>query len=91
MTGVQTCALPIYDLALPAGLVPRNQDGEVCSISLMPLAQAVAHAAAGDMTVDAALVTLDFALRHRLLPTVQHQHLQALSEVLWMGRASLAC
>lgn len=87
--GFQLEDVSVYDLALPAGLTPCNQDGEVSSITLMPLAQALAHAAAGDMTVDAALVTLDFALRHRLLPTVQHQHLQALSEPLWIGRASL--
>ena len=89
--GLQLEEVSVYDLALPAGLTPHNQDGEVHSFTLMPLAQALAHAAAGHMTVDAALVTLDFALRHRLLPTLQHQHLQALSEVLWIGRASLAC
>ena len=88
--GLQLEEVSVYDLALPAGLTPRNQDGEVHSISLMPLAQALTHAAAGDMTVDAALVTLDFALRHRLLPTPQHQHLQALTDPLWVGRASLA-
>jgi hypothetical protein len=30
--------------------------------------QALQHAASGDMTVDASLATLDFALRHGLLP-----------------------
>ena len=88
--GLQLEEVSVYDLALPAGLTPHNQDGEVHSFTLMPLAQALAHAAAGDMTVDAALATLDFALRHRVLATPQHQHLQALSEVLWIGRASLA-
>ena len=32
-----------------------------------PIDAALAIAAAGEMTVDAELVTLDFALRHRLL------------------------
>ena len=88
--GLQLEEVSVYDLALPVGLTPHNQDGEVHSFTLLPLAQALAHAAAGHMTVDAALVTLDFALRHRLLPTPQHQHLQALSDGLWLGRASLA-
>lgn len=60
-----------YDLALPAGWLPQNQDGEVAEFTLMPMAEALALAC-GDstdssMTVDAALVTLDFALRHGLL------------------------
>jgi len=87
--GLQREQISVYDLALPPDLLPINQDGEVHSFTLMPVEQALAHAAAGDMTVDAALVTLDFALRHRLLPTPRHQHLQALAETLWLGRASL--
>ena len=87
--GLQLEDISVYDLALPAGLVPANQDGEVHSFTLMPLAQALVHAAAGDMTVDASLATLDFALRHRLLGANVHQHLRALSEGLWCGPASL--
>ncbi len=56
-----------YDLALPEGTVPQNQDGEVAGFSLLPVADALALAAGARMTVDAALVTLDFALRHHLL------------------------
>ena len=88
--GFQLEQLSVFDLALPPDLVPENQDGEVHSLRLMTVDQALAHAAAGDMTVDAALVTLDFALRHRLLSTPRHQHLQVMSEPLWIGRASLA-
>ena len=87
--GFQREELSVFDLALPPDLLPRNQDGEVHSHSLMTIDQALAHAASGDMTVDAALVTLDFALRRRLLPPKQHQHLQALAEGLWTGRSSL--
>lgn len=63
--------LHAFDLELPAGRVPRNQDGEVAGFALMPVAEALALAR-GDqpgaaMTVDAALVTLDFGLRHGLL------------------------
>ena len=88
--GFQLEQVSVFDLALPPDLVPENQDGEVHSLTLMTIEQALGHAAAGDMTVDAALVTLDFALRHRLLSTHRHQHLQVMSESLWTGRASLS-
>jgi 8-oxo-dGTP pyrophosphatase MutT (NUDIX family) len=65
--GLQREWIHVYDLALPQGLTPRNQDGEVAELSLHPLSQALALAASDEMTVDASLVTLDFALRHRLL------------------------
>jgi 8-oxo-dGTP pyrophosphatase MutT (NUDIX family) len=58
----------VFDLALPAHVVPQNQDGEVSDITRLSAAQAAACAAAGEMTTDAALVTLDFLLRHQLLP-----------------------
>jgi len=56
-----------YDLELPPPLVPANQDGEVHGFQCLPVDQALAIAAGPTMTVDAALVTLDFALRHGLL------------------------
>jgi 8-oxo-dGTP pyrophosphatase MutT (NUDIX family) len=58
----------VYDLALPPGRVPQNQDGEVAEHQLLPIADALQRAADGEMTTDAALATLDFALRHQLLP-----------------------
>ena len=65
--GFQHEWLHAYDLELPAGLVPANQDGEVAAFTLLPVADALALAAGPSMTVDAALVTLDFALRHGLI------------------------
>jgi 8-oxo-dGTP pyrophosphatase MutT (NUDIX family) len=56
-----------FDLELPAGLQPQNQDGEVAGFTLMPVAEAMALAAGTAMTVDSALVTLDFGLRHGLI------------------------
>lgn len=73
--GLQWEQLFVFDLALPAGLLPRNQDGEVASLRLLPVDEALALAAGGAMTVDAALVTLDFALRHRLLAAADHARL----------------
>lgn len=73
--GLQNELLSGYDLPLPEGVEPRNQDGEVAAFMRLPLAEALAIAASDRMTVDAALVTLDFALRHRLLPAADHARL----------------
>lgn len=64
--GLQREHLHAFDLELPPGLTPQNQDGEVQGFSCLPVQQALALAASDAMTVDASLVTLDFALRHRL-------------------------
>jgi len=66
--GFQQEWLHSYDLELPPGLEPRNQDGEVATFTLMAaqeVVRLVRHT--GEMTVDAALVTIDFLLRHGLL------------------------
>lgn len=81
--GLQHERLHVFDLELPEPWTPSNQDGEVESFRLLPVAQALALAAQGEMTVDAALVTLDFALRHRLLPAHSHQELSRRSRGLW--------
>ncbi len=65
--GLQHEWLYSFDLELPAGVVPRNQDGEVAGFTLMPLDEAAALAAGREMTVDAAVVTIDFLQRHRRL------------------------
>jgi 8-oxo-dGTP pyrophosphatase MutT (NUDIX family) len=87
--GFQLEEVSVFDLALPPGLQPVNQDGEVHSVALLPVAEALARAAAGEMTVDAALVTLDFALRHRLLPDPAHGLLTAATAPLWLGNTRL--
>jgi 8-oxo-dGTP pyrophosphatase MutT (NUDIX family) len=65
--GFQHEWLHCFDLELPAGREPCNQDGEVAGFTLMPVAQAMALASGSAMTVDSALVTIDFLLRHDLL------------------------
>jgi len=75
--GLQFEWLYAYDLRLPEGLVPQNQDGEVAGFRCLPLDAALALAAGEQMTVDAALVTLDFALRHALLPADAARTLEA--------------
>ena len=74
--GLQHERLHVFDLALPPALEPRNQDGEVAGFACLPLAEALALAAGDTMTVDAALVTLDFALRRGLLPPALQRRLE---------------
>jgi 8-oxo-dGTP pyrophosphatase MutT (NUDIX family) len=88
--GFQREHLSVYDLALPDGLVPCNQDGELHSIERLGLDEALALAATEAMTVDAGLVTLDFALRHRLLAPEDHAGLEAAIAPLRRGPALLA-
>ena len=86
--GLQREWIHVYDLALPAGLTPCNQDGEVAELSLHPLPQALALAAGDEMTVDASLVTLDFALRHRLLDDAAAEAMAAAAAALFAGQAA---
>ncbi|WP_434033618.1 NUDIX hydrolase [Cupriavidus sp. a3] len=65
--GVQWEQVYIYDLMLPPGFVPSNQDGEVSEHKRVGLAALLDIMSSGAMTVDATLVTLD-ALRRRGWP-----------------------
>lgn len=75
--GLQHEWLHVFDLALPPAWQPHNQDGEVAGFDCLPLEQALALAAGGAMTVDAALATLDFALRREWLPAGRRPALRA--------------
>lgn len=70
--------LHAFDLCLPAGVTPVNQDGEVAEMRRLPVQEAIELAAGDSMTVDAALVTLGFALRHGLLAGGERDRLAAL-------------
>ena len=82
--GLQLEDLHSFDVRLPEGTTPHNQDGEVAGFECMPTPQALACAASGQMTVDAALVTLDFALRHHLLQGEQASLLALASAHLFL-------
>ena len=74
--GLQQEWLYSYDVELPPGLLPRNQDGEVADFALMPVHEVRQIVEQGEpMTTDAALVTIDFLLRHGFVeePTVAHR------------------
>ena len=87
--GLQVEWLHSHDLRLEPGEVPVNQDGEVAEFMCLPVAEALARAASDEMTVDAALVTLDFALRHRLLddPALPERLLSLLQAHQWPADA----
>jgi len=82
--GLQFEWIHAFDLPLQPDEVPVNQDGEVHAFTLHPLPEALAIAAGTTMTADAALVTLDFVLRHRLLPADVHDDLAARAVGLWV-------
>lgn len=83
--GLQHEHLHVFDLKLPAFVQPFNRDGEVAEVWLATIDEAIDHAAHDDMTVDAALVTLDFALRHRLLAAHEHEALARRAAHLWLS------
>ncbi|MBQ0961828.1 DUF4743 domain-containing protein [Ideonella sp. 4Y11] len=76
--GLQREWLFVFDLPLPPGRVPQNQDGEVAGFRCLPVDQALAEVRAGALTTDAGLATLDFAARHGLLDLATVQALAAL-------------
>jgi 8-oxo-dGTP pyrophosphatase MutT (NUDIX family) len=82
--GLQFEWLYTYDLQLSGLERPVNQDGEVHAFTLHPAAAALAMAAGEGMTVDAALVTLDFALRHQLLGADEQADLSRRAAALWV-------
>jgi 8-oxo-dGTP pyrophosphatase MutT (NUDIX family) len=86
--GLQREWISVYDLALPAQVMPCNQDGEVAALALHELPHALALAATDEMTVDAALVTLDFALRHHLFDASTHAALSRAAADLFDGDAA---
>ncbi len=68
--GRQHERLHVFDLEFPQGLVPRNVDGEVAEHRLMTIGEALERTAVGELTTDASLATLDFAVRHRLIEPI---------------------
>jgi 8-oxo-dGTP pyrophosphatase MutT (NUDIX family) len=64
--GLHHESLIVFDLELPADLVPRNHDGEVTEFMLLGVAELAARLAAGEFTVDAGTVAIDWLARHAL-------------------------
>lgn len=66
--GCQWEWLYVFDLPLSAQVQPQNQDGEVAEFFTVGADEALDLALSGEMTEDAALVSVDFALRHHWVP-----------------------
>ena len=58
--------LHVHDLALPPGFAPHNADGEVGEFLALDPQALLERIVAGEMTVEAGLVAVDFVLRHAL-------------------------
>lgn len=65
--GCQCERLYVHDLELPPDWEPVNRDGEVAEFRLCPLPEVMELIAAGELTVDASLVALDFLFRRGAL------------------------
>ena len=61
--GYQSEIVQVFDAVLPAGIAPRNQDGEVQRFATLTPAATVAAIERGEFTLEAALVLLDALLR----------------------------
>jgi 8-oxo-dGTP pyrophosphatase MutT (NUDIX family) len=53
----------VFDTHLPAGVVPRNEDGEVAVIEARDVDEVLAAIDRGEFTLESALVTVDALLR----------------------------
>jgi 8-oxo-dGTP pyrophosphatase MutT (NUDIX family) len=56
-------AVQVFDTVLPAGTVPRNEDGEVAAIETREVDDVLGAIGRGEFTLESALVTLDALLR----------------------------
>lgn len=82
--GLQFEWIHAFDLQLQPEVQPVNQDGEVQAFTLHAAGDALAIAGGSRMTADAALVTLDFALRHGLFAPATHAGLVERAAALWV-------
>ncbi len=62
--GVHHEALYTFDLKLHDAFIPKNQDDEVCEFLFVTYEEALHLIMSNKMTIDAAVVTADFLLRH---------------------------
>lgn len=66
--GLKPDTLFVYDLEIPAGVVPRNTDGEIDSFHLMKVEEVLERVrATDDFKFNVNLVLIDFGIRHGLI------------------------
>jgi hypothetical protein len=78
--GTQAEQIFVYDLALPAGFTPCNQDGEVGEHRLARIDEVARSIEEDALTVDASLATLDCLLRRRWIDAEDCAGIEALFE-----------
>ncbi len=67
--GLRNDVLFVYDLELPADLIPRNTDGEVAGFHLLPVAEVAEIVRTSNrFKFNCNLVIIDFMIRHGFLP-----------------------
>lgn len=72
----------VHDLVLPADFVPQNQDGEVKSFRLLPVAEVISMLETpGIFTVDAAIVILDCLIRRGELSAARGDYLDIIHAI----------
>jgi 8-oxo-dGTP pyrophosphatase MutT (NUDIX family) len=72
--GLQRETIHAYDLWLPEGFVPRNQDGEAVEHRLCAPDTVLSILETDDITVDASLVIVDFLLRQGAVTRADPSH-----------------
>ena len=66
--GLRRDVLYVFDLELPAGFVPINQDGEIAEFQLWPIDRVLAAVRDTDaFKFNCALVVIDFLIRHGVI------------------------
>lgn len=68
----------VYDLAIPADVIPKPKDGEVAEFMLCDVDEIKRDLAAGKYKTNCAAVLLDFFIRHGILTEKEEPHVQAI-------------
>lgn len=81
--GLKPDTMFVYDLEIPAGVVPRNTDGEIESFQLMKVQDVLDRVrSTDDFKFNVTLVLTDFFIRHGILsPDSEPDYLELLSRL----------
>jgi len=84
--GLQTDTLFLYDLAMPASVIPENTDGELSGFELWPIEKIAQRLAeTDDFKFNVALVLIDFMIRHGRLDVEHPAYLPLVHGLHWAG------
>lgn len=84
--GLQTDTLFLYDLEMPASVIPENTDGELSGFALWPIERVAQRLAeTDDFKFNVALVLIDFMIRHGRLDVEHPAYLPLTHGLHWPG------